>query len=171
MVRVWYVSIQNPCWSLIRKSSYILRRPQNFAKSSPYFWLALHRTRVRWRFLKDLWPFQNLWTLSLRIFITYFLANRKCVIFNRANSAVTLQYSLLSGDWKVLPLRSRRLQNCVKALMYFVSMVIEFLQSRSDLKKMNYFYFCSFFGDFCLKVFSPTTEYYKLQKSQSASKT
>ena len=56
--------------------------------------------------------------ISLRIFITYFLANRKCVIFNRANSAVTLQYSLLSGDWKVLPLRSRRLQNCVKALMY-----------------------------------------------------
>ena len=34
------------------KSSYVLRRPQNFAKSPPYFWLALHRTKVRWRFRK-----------------------------------------------------------------------------------------------------------------------
>ena len=32
----------------------ILRRPQNFAKSSPYFWLALHKTKVRWRFRKIL---------------------------------------------------------------------------------------------------------------------
>ena len=38
----------------------ILRRPQNFAKSPPYFWLALHRTKVRWRFLKNLWPSQNI---------------------------------------------------------------------------------------------------------------
>ena len=45
-------------------SSYILRRPQNFAKSSPYFWLAIHtRTKVRWRFCKILWPSQNIWTL------------------------------------------------------------------------------------------------------------
>ena len=43
--------------------SHILRRPQNFAKSSPYFWLALHRTKVRWRFRKILWPSQNIWTL------------------------------------------------------------------------------------------------------------
>jgi hypothetical protein len=33
-----------------------------FAKSSPYFWLALHRTKVRWRFDKFLWPSQNIWT-------------------------------------------------------------------------------------------------------------
>ena len=31
-----------------RWSSYILRRPQNFEKPPPYFWLALHRTKVRW---------------------------------------------------------------------------------------------------------------------------
>ena len=44
-------------------SSYILRRPQNFAKSPPCFWLALHRTKVRWKFCKILWPSQNVWTL------------------------------------------------------------------------------------------------------------
>ena len=32
-------------------------------KCSPYFWLALHRTNVRWRFLKILWPSQTIWTL------------------------------------------------------------------------------------------------------------
>ena len=42
-----------------------LRRPQNFAKSTPYFWLALHRTKVRWRFRKILWPSQNIWTLCI----------------------------------------------------------------------------------------------------------
>ena len=36
--------IDNTLWNLTtsKKSSYILRRPQNFAKSPPYFWLALH---------------------------------------------------------------------------------------------------------------------------------
>ena len=38
--------------------------PQNFAKSSPYFWLTLHRTKVRLRFRKILWPSQNIWTLN-----------------------------------------------------------------------------------------------------------
>ena len=32
-------------------------------KSSPYFWLPLHRTQVRWRLRKILWPSQNVWTL------------------------------------------------------------------------------------------------------------
>ena len=41
-----------------------LKRPQNFAKSSPYFWLELHRTKVRWRFRKILWPSQNIWSLK-----------------------------------------------------------------------------------------------------------
>ena len=41
------------CFSL---RSYFLRRPQHFAKSSPYFWLA----KVRWRFCKILWPSQNI---------------------------------------------------------------------------------------------------------------
>ena len=53
-------SLNQECWS-----SYFLRRPQNFAKSSPYFWLALHRTKVRWKFRKILWPSQNIWTLQL----------------------------------------------------------------------------------------------------------
>ena len=39
-------------------SSYILRRPQNFAKSP--LWLALRRKKVRFRFRKILWPSQNL---------------------------------------------------------------------------------------------------------------
>ena len=38
-------------------------RPQNLTKSSTYFWLALHRTKVRWRFRKILWPSGNIWTL------------------------------------------------------------------------------------------------------------
>ena len=37
-------------------------KPQNFAKSPPYFWLALHRTKVRWRFRKILRPSQNIST-------------------------------------------------------------------------------------------------------------
>ena len=44
-------------------SSYILRRPQNFAKSSPYSWLQYIQSKVRWRFCKILWPSQNIWTL------------------------------------------------------------------------------------------------------------
>ena len=48
-------------------SSYILRRPQNFVKSPTYFWLALHRTKVRWKFCKILWPSQNIWTLPCLI--------------------------------------------------------------------------------------------------------
>ena len=35
---------------------------KNFAKSPPYFWLALHRTKVRWRFCKIVWHSQNIWT-------------------------------------------------------------------------------------------------------------
>ena len=57
------------------QSSYILRRPQNFAKSPHYFWLALHRKKIRWRFRKILWPSQNIWTLTASVFdvIIYFL--------------------------------------------------------------------------------------------------
>ena len=35
-----------------------------FSKSSPYFY-ALHRTKVRGRFRKILWPSQNIWTLNI----------------------------------------------------------------------------------------------------------
>ena len=52
-------------------SSYILRRPQKFAKYSPYSWLALHRTKVRWRFRKILWPSQNIWTLKKEKYVTF----------------------------------------------------------------------------------------------------
>ena len=50
------------------QSSYILRRPKNIAKSSPYFWLVLHRTKVKGRFHKILWPAQNIWTLTTPFF-------------------------------------------------------------------------------------------------------
>ena len=54
------------------KSLYILRRPQNFAKSPPYFCLQYIKTKVGWRFHKILWPSQNIWTLyfidNLQIF-------------------------------------------------------------------------------------------------------
>ena len=33
-------------------------------KSPPYFWPALHRTKVRWRSRKILWHSQNIWTLK-----------------------------------------------------------------------------------------------------------
>ena len=39
-----------------------------FIYSPPYFWLALHRTKLRWRFLKILWPSQNIWTLKIVIY-------------------------------------------------------------------------------------------------------
>ena len=47
----------------------ILRRPQNFAKSSR---LALDRTKVRWRFCIFLWPSIYLWTLPQNIFFAQF---------------------------------------------------------------------------------------------------
>ena len=46
-------------------SSYILRRPQNFAKSSPNFWLQYIQSKVRWRFRKILWPSQNIMNFTL----------------------------------------------------------------------------------------------------------
>jgi hypothetical protein len=45
------------------QSSCILRRPQNFAKSSPYFCPMKCQSKARWRFCKVLWPSQNIWTL------------------------------------------------------------------------------------------------------------
>ena len=42
---------------------YYLRRPHNFAKSPPYFCLQYIQSKERWRFLKILWPSQNIWTL------------------------------------------------------------------------------------------------------------
>ena len=39
-------------------------------KSPPYFWMALQRTKVSWRFQKILWPSQNIWTLP-KIVLTF----------------------------------------------------------------------------------------------------
>ena len=65
---------RNILWSITTpyflKSSYILRRPQNFAKSSPYFWLHYIQSKVRGRFRKVLWPSQNIWTLIWRKTLT-----------------------------------------------------------------------------------------------------
>ena len=36
-------------------------------QSSPYFWLAVQRTKVRWRFHKILWASQNIWTLWMNL--------------------------------------------------------------------------------------------------------
>ena len=33
------------------------------------FWLALHTTKVRWRFHKILWASQNIWTLPENVFV------------------------------------------------------------------------------------------------------
>ena len=46
------------------KSSFILRRRQDFAKSPPYFCLQCIQTKVRWRICKIVWPSQNIWTLK-----------------------------------------------------------------------------------------------------------
>ena len=42
-----------------KNASRILRRPQNFAKSLPYFCLYELYSKVRWKFRKILWPSQN----------------------------------------------------------------------------------------------------------------
>ena len=35
------------------------------------YWLALHKTKVRWRFRKILWPSQNMWTLIRKYMIGF----------------------------------------------------------------------------------------------------
>ena len=42
----------------------------------PYFWLALHRTKVRWRFRKILWPSQNIFNQILTELIFMILTVR-----------------------------------------------------------------------------------------------
>ena len=52
----------NNSWVKVHIS--ILRRPQNFAKSSPYFWRHSIQSKVKDRLRKILWHFQNIWTLQ-----------------------------------------------------------------------------------------------------------
>ena len=47
------------------QSLYILRRPQNFAKSPPYFCLYVLLTKVKMRVRKIFWPSQDIRTLPL----------------------------------------------------------------------------------------------------------
>ena len=42
-------------------------KTKNFAKFSPYFWLQYTQSKVRGRFRKILWPSQNIWTLTFKI--------------------------------------------------------------------------------------------------------
>ena len=46
---------------------FILRRPQNFEKSSIYFWLQCTQSKSRGWFSKILWPSQNIWTLKVLV--------------------------------------------------------------------------------------------------------
>ena len=69
-----------------------------FAKSSPNFWLALHRTKVMWRFRKILWPSQNIWTLlkllqQLDFFPTYQLyVVLSCKLYHHARPQNVTRY-------------------------------------------------------------------------------
>ena len=71
-------------------SSYILRRPQSFAKSRPFFWLALRRKKVRWRFRKILWLSQNIWTLNVNEWkiISWYLIPYDTLGYARAVQAI-----------------------------------------------------------------------------------
>ena len=51
-------------FEILGKVHIFMRRPQNFAKSSPYFLLQYIQSKVRWKFFKIMWPSQNIWTLS-----------------------------------------------------------------------------------------------------------
>ena len=79
------------CWRHnFDKSSYILRRPQNFAKSPPVIWLAVHRTNNWWRFCKILRPSQNIWTLTWIsiIFTTKQYASKVGIVVKRSVKCV-----------------------------------------------------------------------------------
>ena len=56
---------------------FILKKPQNFAKSSPNFWLQYIQSKVRRRFRKILWPSQNIHSIREKtqldlIFVLHF---------------------------------------------------------------------------------------------------
>ena len=47
---------------------YIFWEGHKILRNLLQFWLALNRTKVRWRFRKILWPSQIMWTLFVMIF-------------------------------------------------------------------------------------------------------
>ena len=59
--------MQQPKFIQSRVKSYVLRRPQNFAKSPPYSWLRYIQSNVSWRSCKIFWPSQNISTLITSI--------------------------------------------------------------------------------------------------------
>ena len=66
----------------------------NITKSSSYFWLALHRTKVRWRFRKILWPSQNIWTLSKHVIISQFSFHQMFCYENSFRVSPTFQVAV-----------------------------------------------------------------------------
>ena len=56
----------------------VLRRSQNFAKSSPYFWLQYIESKEKGRFRKILWPSQNIWTLK---WMNQQITNENCLFY------------------------------------------------------------------------------------------
>ena len=86
-------------WRAIRFYFYkvhisILRRLQNFVKSPLYFWLALHRTKVRGRFCKILWPSQNIWTLVIYEIVNWMFFWKKIYYLQQTHSMALPQWIL-----------------------------------------------------------------------------
>ena len=96
----WISNTQNFrfCW----QSSYILRRPQNFAKSPPIIWLAEHRTNNWWRFCKILWPSQNTWTafFYFQMFQVVFVQNVSTAQLRLTKFPTSDRVSLWREPWK-----------------------------------------------------------------------
>ena len=128
-----------------------MRRPQNFEKSSPYFWLQYIQSKVKWRFRNILWPSQNIWTLIKQtfafikfwIFICFFekrrlFGHRQEVVSN--GHRITSQY-LVSVDnenkllcvefqyksdlvwmgWVILEFHTKRLYSLPQEAWYWLS--------------------------------------------------
>ena len=72
------------------QSSYILRRPQNFAKSPPYYCPMKCQSKSGWRFSKILWPSQNVWTL-------FFLMKTHCHVYCNVYRVSKVQWNI----WRI----------------------------------------------------------------------
>ena len=80
-------SKSKPYYPLINVVKFIYsEKATKFVKSPPFFWLVIHRTKVRWRFRKILWPSENIWTLMFSLLLTF---------NNRTNCL-----KALAGVWK-----------------------------------------------------------------------
>ena len=56
LIQITIYNLQRTPLFLMLKFIYS-EKTTKFCEISPYFWLALHRTKARWRFRKILWPF------------------------------------------------------------------------------------------------------------------